>query len=144
MHFFNPAPVLPLVEVMRTERTDDDVFETAFAFCRADREDADRCHDTPGFVVNRDADPDAQRRIRVLDEGARHAEDIDNGMKNGAGWPMGPCELVDLVGVDVHVHASEAIHAALGEPRMAPPERLVQMRREGRLGRKSGRGFYEY
>ena len=65
-------------------------------------------------------------------------------MTNGAGWPLGPCALVDLVGIDVHVHASEALHTQLGEPRMAPPERLREMQREGRLGRKSGRGFYSY
>jgi 3-hydroxybutyryl-CoA dehydrogenase len=65
-------------------------------------------------------------------------------MKNGAGWPMGPCELIDLIGIDIHVHASEALHAKLGEERMAPPERLVQMQREGRLGRKSGQGFFSY
>jgi 3-hydroxybutyryl-CoA dehydrogenase len=65
-------------------------------------------------------------------------------MTNGAGWPMGPCALIDLIGVDVHVHASEALHGKLGAARMAPPERLVRMRDEGRLGRKSGRGFYEY
>jgi 3-hydroxybutyryl-CoA dehydrogenase len=65
-------------------------------------------------------------------------------MTNGAGWPMGPCALVDLVGIDVHVHASEALHAALGEERMAPPERLREMLAEGRLGRKSGRGFFSY
>jgi 3-hydroxybutyryl-CoA dehydrogenase len=71
-------------------------------------------------------------------------EDLDTAMTNGAGWPMGPCALVDLVGIDVHVHASEALHAALGEDRMAPPERLVAMLEQGQFGRKSGRGFYEY
>jgi 3-hydroxybutyryl-CoA dehydrogenase len=69
---------------------------------------------------------------------------MDKAMTNGAGWPMGPCALVDLVGIDIHVHASEALHAKLGEPRMAPPERLVQMQAEGKLGRKSGEGFYRY
>jgi len=65
-------------------------------------------------------------------------------MTNGAGWPLGPCALVDLVGIDVHVHASEALHAKLHEDRMAPPERLLRMRAEGKLGRKSGQGFYSY
>ena len=65
-------------------------------------------------------------------------------MTNGAGWPMGPCALIDLIGVDVHVHASEALRGKLREERMAPPDRLVPMQAEGRLGRKSGRGFYEY
>ena len=65
-------------------------------------------------------------------------------LKYGAGWPLGPCELLDLIGIDIHVHASEALHAALGEPRMAPPERLVEMVRAGRLGKKTGCGFFEY
>ena len=71
-------------------------------------------------------------------------EDLDAGMKHGAGWPMGPCELIDLVGIDIHVHAAEALYAALREPRMAPPPRLVRMAQAGLLGRKSGRGFYVY
>jgi 3-hydroxybutyryl-CoA dehydrogenase len=71
-------------------------------------------------------------------------EDLDTAMKGGAGWPMGPCELVDLVGLDVHVHAAEALYAKLREPRMAPPPRLVAMANAGLLGRKSGRGFYSY
>jgi 3-hydroxybutyryl-CoA dehydrogenase len=65
-------------------------------------------------------------------------------LTNGAGWPLGPCALIDLIGIDVHVHASEALHDKLGEPRMAPPGRLVQMQAEGKLGRKSGEGFYTY
>jgi 3-hydroxybutyryl-CoA dehydrogenase len=69
---------------------------------------------------------------------------MDKAMTNGAGWPMGPCALVDLVGIDVHVHASQALYAKLREERMAAPERLLQMQREGRLGRKSGAGFYDY
>jgi 3-hydroxybutyryl-CoA dehydrogenase len=69
---------------------------------------------------------------------------MDKAMVNGAGWPMGPCALVDLIGIDVHVHASEALHAKLGEERMRPPDRLVAMQAEGRLGRKSGRGFFDY
>ena len=79
--------------------------------------------------------------VRVLDEAHVTPEDLDTAMKNGAGWPLGPCALVDLVGIDVHVHASEALHAQLGEPRMAPPERLVEMQREGKLGRKSRPGL---
>jgi 3-hydroxybutyryl-CoA dehydrogenase len=80
----------------------------------------------------------------VLDEARVTPADLDAGMKHGAGWPMGPCELVDLVGIDVHVHASEALWEKLREPRMAPPARLVAMANAGLLGRKSGRGFYAY
>jgi 3-hydroxybutyryl-CoA dehydrogenase len=82
--------------------------------------------------------------VRVLDEARVSPEDVDRAMRFGANWPIGPCALIDLIGVDVHVHASEALHGALGEERMAPPERLLEMQREGQLGRKTGRGFYEY
>ena len=82
--------------------------------------------------------------VRVLDEARVGPDDVDRAMRFGANWPIGPCALIDLIGVDVHVHASEALHGALGEERMAPPERLLEMQREGLLGRKSGRGFYKY
>jgi 3-hydroxybutyryl-CoA dehydrogenase len=144
MHFFNPAPLMPLVEIIRAELSSDDAFETAYAFGERIGKHPIRCNDTPGFVVNRVLIPLLNDCIRVLDEARVTAEDLDAGMKHGAGWPMGPCELVDLVGIDVHVHASEALYAKLREPRMAPPPRLVAMRNAGLLGRKSGRGFYAY
>ena len=103
-----------------------------------------RCNDTPGFIVNRILIPLLNDCVRVLEEAGVRPEDMDKAMTNGAGWPMGPCALVDLIGIDVHVHASEALHAKLGERRMAPPERLVQMQRDGRLGRKTGSGFFTY
>src|SRR5262249_37421111 len=103
-----------------------------------------RCNDTPGFIVNRILIPLLNDCVRVLDEAGVQPEEMDQAMTNGAGWPIGPCALVDVSGVDVHVHASEALHEKLGEPRMAPPERLLAMQKEGRLGRKSGRGFFEY
>jgi 3-hydroxybutyryl-CoA dehydrogenase len=144
MHFFNPAPLMPLVEIVRAELSSDDAFETAYAFGVKLGKRPIRCHDTPGFVVNRVLIPLLNDCIRVLDEARVTVEDLDTGMKHGAGWPMGPCELVDLVGIDVHVHASEALYGKLREPRMAPPPRLVAMRHAGLLGRKSGRGFYDY
>ena len=144
MHFFNPAPLMPLVEIVRAELTDDGPFETAFAFGQRIGKTPIRCNDTPGFVVNRVLIPLLNDCIRVLDEARVTPEDLDLGMKNGAGWPMGPCTLVDLVGIDVHVHASEALYEKTREPRMAPPPRLVAMRNAGLLGRKSGRGFYRY
>jgi 3-hydroxybutyryl-CoA dehydrogenase len=144
MHFFNPAPLLPLVEIVRTEHASEDAYETAYAFAERLGKTPIRCHDTPGFVVNRVLIPLLNDCVRVLDEARVTPEDLDTGMKNGAGWPMGPCELIDLVGIDIHVHASEALHEALGEPRMAPPPRLIEMAKEGRLGRKSGRGFFRY
>jgi 3-hydroxybutyryl-CoA dehydrogenase len=103
-----------------------------------------RCNDTPGFIVNRIHIPLLNDCVRVLDEAGVEPEEMDKAMTNGAGWPMGPCALIDLIGIDVHVHASEALHGKLGEERMAAPERLVRMQQEGALGRKTGRGFYQY
>jgi 3-hydroxybutyryl-CoA dehydrogenase len=144
MHFFNPAPLMPLVEVIRAELTGDAAFDTAYALAEKLGKHPIRCHDTPGFVVNRVLIPLLNDCVRVLDEARVTTEDLDAGMKHGAGWPMGPCELLDLVGIDVHVHASEALYEKTREPRMAPPPRLVAMRNAGLLGRKSGRGFYSY
>ena len=144
MHFFNPAPLMPLVEIVRAERSSDEAFEAAYALGEKLGKHPIRCHDTPGFVVNRVLIPLLNDCVRVLDEARVGVEDLDAGMKHGAGWPMGPCELLDLVGLDVHVHASEALWEKLREPRFAPPPRLVAMANAGLLGRKSGRGFYRY
>jgi 3-hydroxybutyryl-CoA dehydrogenase len=144
MHFFNPAPVLPLVEIVRTELASDDAVDTAFAFAERIGKEPIRCHDTPGFVVNRILIPLLNDCVRVLDEAGVTPDDLDKAMTKGVNWPIGPCALIDLIGVDIHVHASEALHEALGEERMAPPERLVRMRDEGRLGRKAGQGFFSY
>jgi 3-hydroxybutyryl-CoA dehydrogenase len=144
LHFFNPAPVLPLVEVVRTELTDPAVYDTAYAFAEGLGKEPIRCNDTPGFVVNRILIPLLNDCVRVLDEAHVTPEDVDRAMRFGTSWPIGPCALIDLIGVDVHVHASEALWQALREPRMAPPPRLQAMARAGLLGRKSGRGFYEY
>jgi 3-hydroxybutyryl-CoA dehydrogenase len=144
MHFFNPAPLMPLVEIVRAELTGDDAFERAYELGEQLGKHPIRCHDTPGFVVNRVLIPLLNDCVRVLDEARVSPEDLDAGMKHGAGWPMGPCTLLDLVGIDVHVHASEALYDKLREPRIAPPPRLVAMRNAGLLGRKSGRGFYAY
>ncbi|HXG75921.1 MAG TPA: 3-hydroxyacyl-CoA dehydrogenase family protein [Gaiellaceae bacterium] len=144
MHFFNPAPLMPLVEIVRAELSADEAVETAFAVAERMGKRPIRCHDTPGFVVNRVLIPLLNDCIRVLDEARISPEELDTAMTAGAGWPMGPCTLVDLVGIDVHVHASEALYAKLREPRMAPPPRIVAMKNAGLLGRKSGRGFYAY
>jgi 3-hydroxybutyryl-CoA dehydrogenase len=144
MHFFNPAPLMPLVEIVRAQLSSDEVVESAFAVGERLGKRPIRCHDTPGFVVNRVLIPLLNDCLRVLDEARVTPEDLDAAMTAGAGWPMGPCALVDLVGIDVHVHASEALYEKLREPRMAPPPRLVSMRNAGLLGRKSGRGFYRY
>jgi 3-hydroxyacyl-CoA dehydrogenase len=144
MHFFNPAPVLPLVEIVRTPQSSDEAADAAYDWARRAGKQPVRCNDTPGFIVNRILIPLLNDCVRVLDEADVRPEAMDKAMTNGAGWPMGPCALIDLIGIDVHVHASEALHGKLGEARMAPPERLVRMQHEGKLGRKSGVGFYTY
>ena len=144
MHFFNPAPVLPLVEIVRAPRSSEEAVRAANDWAESAGKQPVNCNDTPGFIVNRILIPLLNDCVRVLDEAGVTPEDLDKAMTNGAGWPMGPCALVDLVGIDVHVHASEALYEKLGEERMKPPERLVELQREGRLGRKTGAGFFEY
>ena len=144
MHFFNPAPVLPLVEIVRATRSSDEAIDAAYAWAEQAGKKPVRCNDTPGFIVNRILIPLLNDCVRVLDEAGVRPEEMDKAMTNGVGWPMGPCALIDLIGIDVHVHASEALHGKLGEPRMLPPERLLTMQKEGRLGRKCKRGFDEY
>jgi 3-hydroxybutyryl-CoA dehydrogenase len=144
MHFFNPAPLLPLVEIVRAPKSSDEAVSAAYAWAEAAGKQPVNCNDTPGFIVNRILIPLLNDCVRVLDEAGVTPEDLDKAMTNGAGWPMGPCALVDLVGIDVHVHASEALYDKLGEERMKPPERLLELQRDGRLGRKTGAGFFEY
>jgi len=144
LHFFNPAPLMPLVEVIRAELTSDEAVATALGVVERFGKVAVPCHDTPGFVVNRVLIPLLNDCVRVLDESHVEPQALDAAMTSGAAWPMGPCALLDLVGIDVHVHASEALYGRLREPRMAPPPRLVAMRDAGLLGRKAGRGFYPY
>ena len=144
MHFFNPAPLLPLVEIVRAEHSSDEAVNAAYEWAEQAGKEPVRCYDTPGFIVNRVLIPLLNDCVRVLDETGVTPEDLDKAMANGAGWAIGPCALVDLVGIDIHIHASEALHEALGEDRMAPPERLREMAAAGHLGRKTGKGFYDY
>ena len=144
MHFFNPAPVLPLVEVVQAEASSEEAVAAAFAFVERIGKRPIRCSDTPGFVVNRILIPLLNDCVRVLDEASVSPEDLDTAMTAGVNWPIGPCALIDLIGVDVHVHACEALFQALGEERMQAPPRLVEMQASGNLGRKSGEGFFRY
>jgi 3-hydroxybutyryl-CoA dehydrogenase len=144
MHFFNPAPLLPLVEIVRAPASSAEAVSAAYAWAESAGKQPVNCNDTPGFIVNRILIPLLNDCVRVLDEAGVTPADLDKAMTNGAGWPMGPCALVDLVGIDVHVHASEALYEKLREERMAPPARLLEMLNEGHLGRKSGRGFFDY
>ena len=142
LHFFNPAPVLPLVEVVQAEHTSPEVLDAATEFVSGLGKEPVRCRDTPGFVVNRILVPLLNDCVRALDDTGVSPEELDAAMRAGASWPIGPCALVDLIGVDVQVRASEALWEALREPRLAPPPRLRRMLEAGDLGRKSGRGFY--
>jgi len=142
LHFFNPAPLLDLVEVVRTDLVDQPVFAAAYGFVERIGKRPVPCRDTPGFVVNRILIPLLNDCVRSLDETGVSPEDLDTAMTAGLNWPIGPCALLDLIGIDVHVHASEALWEALRESRIAPPPRLVRMAQAGHLGRKSGRGFY--
>ena len=144
MHFFNPAPVLRLVEVVRTAHTSDESFDRAYSFAEKLGKEPIACNDTPGFVVNRILIPLLNDCVRVIDEARVSPEDVDRAMTFGANWPIGPCALIDLIGIDIHVHASEALSSALGEERMAPPPRLLKMLEAGTLGRKTKRGFFSY
>ncbi len=143
MHFFNPAPLLPLVEIIRAEHSSDEAVNAAYDWAEQAGKQPVRCNDTPGFIVNRVLVPTLNECIRLLDEGIT-PEDLDKAMTMGVGWPMGPCALVDLVGVDIHIHAAEAMYEATGDERARPPERLREMAAAGHLGRKTGQGFYEY
>jgi 3-hydroxybutyryl-CoA dehydrogenase len=144
LHFFNPAPVLPLVEVVRTGLTSDAVVETATAFVERLGKTPVVCGDTPGFIVNRLLIPVLNDAVRLLEEESAEAEAIDTAMRLGTSWPIGPLALIDLIGVDVHVAASEALWHACREPRLNPPGRLLSMLQAGHLGRKTGQGFYTY
>jgi 3-hydroxybutyryl-CoA dehydrogenase len=149
LHFFNPAPLMPLVEVVVTERTDPRVADRAQALMTAWGKTPVRCADAPGFIVNRVNRPFTLEALAILEAGEAGIEQIDNTIRE-AGYPMGPFELMDLVGIDVNLAAARGVHdgfLALGDPladRFRPSpiqERLVA---EGRLGRKSGAGFYAY
>jgi 3-hydroxybutyryl-CoA dehydrogenase len=144
LHFFNPVPVMKLVEVVRTIVTSDEAFDTAFEFARSLGKEPIACRDNSGFVVNRLLVPYLLDAIRALEEGVGSVEDIDKGMQLGCGYPMGPFTLLDYVGLDTTYYIANIMFDEYREKRFASPPLLKQMVQAGRLGRKSGRGFYEY
>lgn len=144
LHFFNPAPVMPLVEVVRQPHVDPAVYDAALAFAEGLGKQAVPCPDTPGFIVNRILVPMLNDAVRTYAETGADPVDIDRALKAGAGWPMGPLALIDLIGVDVQVHASQAIAEGLGDDHYAPHPILLEMLEQGRLGRKTGEGFHRY
>jgi 3-hydroxybutyryl-CoA dehydrogenase len=144
LHFFNPVPVMKLCEVVRTLITSQETFDEAFEFVRSLGKEPIACRDNSGFIVNRLLVPYLLDAIRALEEGVGSAEDIDKGMQLGCGYPMGPFTLLDFVGLDTTYYIANIMFEEYREKRFAPPPLLKQMVNAGRLGRKSGRGFYEY
>jgi 3-hydroxybutyryl-CoA dehydrogenase len=145
MHFFNPAPVQPLVELIPALTTDPEVVDAVDTFVTAQLgKKTIRCRDQAGFVVNALLVPYLLAAIRMYESGAATATDIDEGMKNGCAHPMGPLALCDLVGLDTLAAVADVMFEEFKEPLYAPPPLLRRMVSAGRLGRKSGRGFYEY
>jgi len=144
LHFFNPVPVMKLVEVVRTISTSDATTEAVYAFARGLGKEPIRTHDNSGFIVNRLLVPYLLDAVRALEDGVGSAEDIDKGMELGCGHPMGPLKLLDFVGLDTTYAIAEIMFDEYREKRFAPPPLLKRMVLAGRYGRKSGRGFYEY
>lgn len=144
LHFFNPVPVMKLVEVVRTIATSDETFRTAFAFAQSLGKEPIEARDTSGFIVNRLLVPYMLDAIRCLESGLGSIEDIDRGMTLGTGYPMGPFTLSDFVGIDTLYRVAEIMFEEYREPRFAPPPLLRRMVALGYYGRKSGRGFYDY
>ena len=144
MHFFNPVPLMKLVEVVKTILTDDDVYEQAVEFGKALGKVPVRASDKTGFIVNRLLVPYMLDSIRALEEGVGSIVDIDNAMKLGCGYPMGPFTLGDFVGLDTTYYIAEIMFNEFREKRFAPPPLLKRMVLAGLYGRKSGRGFYDY
>jgi len=144
LHFFNPVPVMKLVEVVRTIATEPAVYEEMVAFGTKLGKTAVRAHDSTGFIVNRLLVPYLLDAIRALEEGVGSIEDIDNSMKLGCGHPMGPLTLLDFVGLDTTYYISQIMFDEFKERRFAAPPLLKRMVLAGWNGRKSGRGFYDY
>ena len=144
LHFFNPVPVMKLVEVVRTILTSDEAYDAAFEFVRSLGKEPVACKDNSGFIVNRLLVPYLLDAVRALEEGVGSAEDIDKAMKLGTGYPMGPFTLLDFVGLDTTYYIANIMFDEYREKRFAPPPLLKQMVQAGRLGRKSGHGFYDY
>src|SRR5262245_53251878 len=144
MHFFNPVPLMKLVEVIRTILTDDDVYDEAVALAESMGKTVVRAGDQTGFIVNRLLVPFMLDAIRALEEGLASVEDIDNAMKLGCNHPMGPLTLTDFVGLDTTFYIANIMFDEFKERRFAPPPLLKRMVQAGLFGRKSGRGFYDY
>jgi 3-hydroxybutyryl-CoA dehydrogenase len=144
LHFFNPVPLMKLVEVIRGLTTSDETYQTVFAFAQSLGKEPITAPDKPGFIVNRLLVPYLLDAIRAHENGLGTIEDIDKGMKLGTGYPMGPFTLLDYVGLDTTYFIANIMFDEYREPAYAPPPLLKRMVLAGRLGKKSGQGFYKY
>lgn len=144
LHFFNPVPLMKLVEVIRGLTTSDETYQKVFAFAQSLGKEPITAPDKPGFIVNRLLVPYLLDAIRSYENGLGTVEDIDKGMKLGTGYPMGPFTLLDYVGLDTTYYIANIMFEEYREPSYAPPPLLKRMVLAGRLGRKSGQGFYKY
>jgi 3-hydroxybutyryl-CoA dehydrogenase len=144
LHFFNPVPIMKLVEVIRALTTTDETYRTVFAFAQSLGKEPITAPDRPGFIVNRLLVPYLLDAIRAYENGLGTLEDIDKGMKLGCGYPMGPFTLLDFVGLDTTYYIANIMFEEFREPAYAPPPLLKRMVLAGYHGRKSGRGFYSY
>ena len=144
LHFFNPVPLMKLVEVVRTILTSDEAFDRAYAFAKSLGKEPVSCRDNSGFIVNRLLVPYLLDAIRAYEEGVGSVEDIDKAMQLGCGYPMGPFTLLDFVGLDTTYYISQVMFEEYREKRFASPPLLRKMVLAGKFGRKSGSGFYQY
>ena len=144
MHFFNPVPLMKLVEIVRTIATANDVYESAYDFAKKLGKVPVRTTDKTGFIVNRLLVPYLLDAIRAYEEGVGSIEDIDNAMKLGCGYPMGPFTLLDFVGLDTTYYITHVMHDEFKERRFASPPLLKRLVMAGWYGRKTGKGFYDY
>jgi 3-hydroxybutyryl-CoA dehydrogenase len=144
MHFFNPVPMMALVELIRGLQTSEETLQAVSALCEAIGKTPIQVRNSPGFVVNRILCPMINEAVFVMQEGIASAEEIDAGMKLGCGQPLGPLALADMIGLDTLLAIMQVLHDGLGDPKYRPAPLLREMVHAGRLGRKSGQGFFRY
>ncbi len=144
MHFFNPVPMMKLVEIIPAIQTSDETVEIATALSKKIGKEPVKCTDSPGFIVNRLLVPMFIEAARMVEEGVATVEDIDKAMKLGAGMPMGPCELMDFTGVEITYHVGNIFYEYTKNPYFNPPYLLRKMVNAGYLGMKAGKGFYDH
>jgi len=144
LHFFNPVPLMKLVEVVKALQTSDETVNNSIEFVKSLKKEPVICRDSPGFIVNRLLAPYLNQVIQSYEDGLATKEDIDTACELGLGYPMGPLKLLDLIGMDVHYHISNAMFDVLKDKKYAPPSLLKNMVIAGYLGRKTKKGFYDY